>query len=194
MSTGDIRVFGLVAGTHVLEDIGMDVPHGREVTIPAEKAARSKDLYRAINQKKLFVLPSQPPPAQAPLGHISDSLLQERNHFLEERNKQLEEENRGLREALRAAIAQQDRLDRILKAVEAVKLPETIYVNGGAGAAQAAPREEIADGAAPHFIPAEIAPRDAETRIDSQRESVESSGVSAAAERLRKMRRESGGG
>lgn len=193
MSQGDVRVFGLVAGTHVLEDIGMDVPHGREVVIPADKASRSKDLWRAIGQKCIFRLPDQPVPQHAaPVTFIRDDVLQERNSFLEQRNKQLEEENRQLRESLRQAMAQQDRLDTILQAIQTMPTPSTVYVNGGS--APAAPKDEIADGTAPQFIPAEIAPKDAETRIDTKREATDSSGVSAAADRLRKMRKQAGDG
>ncbi len=192
--SGDVRVFGLVAGTHVLEDIRMDVPHGREVVIPADLAARSKDLWRAISQKRIFQLPSQPPPPHAaPVTFIRDDVLQERNRFLEQRNKELEDENGRLREALRQSMAQGDRLDTILKAIQSMPAPQAVYVNGAGPAS--APREEIADGTAPQFIPAEIAPKDAETRIDAKREeAADSSGISAAAERLRKMRKQSSDG
>lgn len=95
----------MVVGTQPLADIGMDVPYGREVIIPAEKAARSRDLYKAISQKQIFQLPAQPGPQHvAPLGHVKDDLLQERNQFLEQRCKHLDEENKQLREALRTAM------------------------------------------------------------------------------------------
>ena len=165
----------------------MDVPHGREVIIPADKAARSKDLWRAISQKCIFKMPNIPPPARGPLGHVGDSLLQERLVFLEQRCKQLEDENTTLRESLRSALAQGDRLDTILSAIQSMPAPQVVHVNGH-GSAPAAPREEIADGTAPQFIPSEIAPKDAETRIDTKRETGDSSNVNVAAERLRKMR------
>ncbi len=190
MTTGDVRVFGLVAGTHVIEDIRMDVPHGREVIIPADKAVRSKDLYRAIGQKCIFLLPSQPGPQHtAPVSHVRDDVLQERNQFLEQRCRQLEEENKQLRESFRAAMAQQDRLDTILRAVQAVKLPETIFVNGhGAPASQ-----EIADGTAPQFIPTEIAPKgEVESRIDVNRKTGDAASISDAVDKLRKLRKGNG--
>jgi hypothetical protein len=192
MSNGDIRVFGLVAGTHVLEDIGMDVPHGVEVIIPAEKASRSKDLYKAIGQKCIFQLPSAPAPTHAAPGtHIREDILQERNQFLEQRNKQLEEEIKQLRADLGSARAQQESLDTILKAIRDVKVPAAVYVNGGPAVAQK-PQQELADGSAPQFIPNEIAPKDAETRIDMVRQETADSEVSGAAGKLRKMRRGDG--
>jgi hypothetical protein len=187
VNPGDVRVFGLVAGTHVLEDIGMDVPHGREVIIPADKAARSRDLYKAIGQKCVFRLPDQPMPTHvAPVSHIRDDVLHERNQFLEKRNKQLEEENIQLRDSLRTAMAQQDRLDTILQAIKAVKLPDTIHVNGHHAAPAA--RTEIADGTAPQFIASEIAPKNADTRIGVQGEAGDFV-VTDAAEKLRKLRK-----
>lgn len=189
MTTGDVRVFGLVAGTHVLEDIGMDVPHGREVIIPAEKAARSRDLYRAIGQKCIFLLPPQPVPQHAaPHTFIRDDVLQERNQFLESHNKALEEENRSLREQLRAALAQQDRLDAILRAIQNMPAPQVVQVAGSAGLLPP-PKEEIADGTAPQFIPDQIAPKDAETRIAVKTQTADSSSVASAADKLRELRK-----
>jgi hypothetical protein len=184
---GDVRVFGLVAGTHVLEDIGMDVPHGREVTIPAEKAARSKDLYRAVNQKRIFLLPA-PPVSQhvAPVTHIRDDVLQERNQFLEARNKQLEEENAQLREALRKAMSQEERLDFIYKALQQ-GLP-VLTTSAASAEVRTFPAMEIADGTVPQFIPAEIAPKDVQAHIAATRAEGDASGLSEAAARLKKMR------
>ncbi len=189
MTTGDVRVFGLVVGTHVLEDIGMDVPHGREVVIPADKAARSKDLYRALSQKRIFLLPAQPVQHTPPPTIIRDDVLQERNQFLEQRNKQLEEENGQLREQLRMSMAHGERLDVILKAIQNMPAPQVVHKNGAGHAA--APVSEVADGTAPQFIPDQIAPKDAETRIAAKTEMAES-GVSSAADKLRELRRNRG--
>jgi hypothetical protein len=196
MNPGDYIVFGLVPPSHLIVDIAMDVPYGREIVIPADKANGSKDLHRAINQKKIFRLPDQPVPRHLPpLGHIRDDILQERNSFLEVRCKQLEAENRELQETsrqlqetLRLTAEQQNQtgLDTILKAIQAIKAG-AVYVNG----TSSAPKDDVADGTAPQFIPNEITPKDAETRIGVQR-STGDSGVSTAADRLRKMRQ--GGG
>ena len=117
MGSEDVRVLGLVAGIHVVEDIGVSVPLGVTVSIPSDRAGMSKDLWRAVGQKKLFQWPQGTAPQHvAPTTHVRDDVLQARNLFLEERVRQLEEENRQLRHSLEAALAQQERLDRILLA------------------------------------------------------------------------------
>ena len=192
MSIGDVRVFGLVVGTHVLEDIAMDVPHGQEVVIPADKAARSKDLYRALSQKRIFQMPDRPVQHTAPVTHIRDDVLQERNQALEQRNRQLETESAQLREALRVAMAQTDRLDAILRAIEGIPAAATVYVNGN-GTAPVPSVSEVADGTAPQFIPDQIAPKDAQTRIEAKPQTGDSSGISSAADKLRELRNKSRG-
>ncbi len=197
MGVGDMRVFGMVVGNYVIHDIGVTVPHGREVTIPADKASKSKDLHKGLSQKSIFLLPSQPAPQHvAPVTHIRDDILQERNGFLEARCKQLEEENKRLldenqrvQESLRLSASQgeQERMDTILKAIQGIKTGPVTYVNGAAPVSRA----DVADGTAPQFIPAEIAPKDAESRISTQRQTGDM-GVSDAADKLRKMRRGAG--
>ena len=181
-----MRVFGLVVGTHVIADIGMAIPHGREVLIPGDKVVRSRDLQRALTQKCVFQLPPNPPQHVAPPTHVRDDVLQERVRSLEVQNKHLQEENDQLRESLRGALAHQGRLDTILEAIQQAKLGP---LPGSPGAQTIpAPRDELADGTAPQFIPDTIAPKDAEIRIDVVKHSADSS-VSDAAEKLRKMRR-----
>lgn len=186
----DVRVLGMVAGIHVIEDIGVSVPHGVTVPISADQAGMSKDLWRAVGQKKLFQWPQGTAPQHvAPNGHVRDDVLQERNRFLEERVRQLEEENRQLRATLDAALAQQDRLDRILGALEGGgrgPAPAHRHTNGQAATA------EVADGAVPQFIPSEIAPKDASARIDLiKQEGTDTDALDAKAA-LRKLRRADG--
>jgi hypothetical protein len=169
---GDIRVIGLVPPTHVLEDIRMDVPHGVTVIIPGDKAIQSKDLWRAINQKLVFQLPSAAaPPPTGPHTSTED----------EAHIRQLEAENLALRETLKTVQNQQQKLDAILAALQ-----------GGGGVIIRAPGKavapDVADGTAPQFIPSEIKPREAETHIEEQREE-STAAVSSAAERLRQIRR-----
>lgn len=187
--SGDVRVLGLVAGTHVLEDIGMDVPYGVTVSISAEKAARSKDLHRAISQRCIFALPSHPSgPAlfhQNPPQQVGDGVLLERIRALEEEKRQLQ------MAIIQSNDAQQQKLDAILLAIQAqATVQQVIHVNSNGNVLP--PRHEVADGEAPTFIPSEIHPKDAESRIESQKDSAGASGVSDAAERLRKMRQGSG--
>ena len=133
----------------------------------------------------------------APVGHVPDDVLQERNRFLEHRCKQLEEENRRLQDenrslqtSIRDTLAQheKDHLSTILQAIQGLK------ASGGAipvSAQASLSREEIADGTAPSYIPSSITPLDAETHIEVRRETGDSD-VSMAAERLRKLRRGAG--
>ena len=60
MAAGDITVFGLVSGIHLIEDIRVGVAHGCTVTIPVEKAQKSKDLWRALGQKCICLIQSGP--------------------------------------------------------------------------------------------------------------------------------------
>jgi hypothetical protein len=190
IATGDIRVFGTVHPTHLVEDLGIDVPHGVTMTIPAEQALRSKDLWRGISQKCLFQLPSTVPAqfSAQPLSALPDperqSLLA-RIRDLEEQVRALETENRALKEVAKGSEAREVKLDTILAALQ-----------GGValrGAAQIEPRvvrvkEEVADGSAPTFLPSQIKPIDVDQHIEIQKESTSSSSVTNTAERLRKIR------
>jgi hypothetical protein len=178
----------------------MDVPFGQVVTIPGLQAARSKDLWRAIGQKLIVRVPGHfgtalPQRYPTPPTAVQDDVLQARVQFLDQRVKQLEAENEalrkdrdGLQSALQTALSQQDRLDSILSAIEKVKSVPVI-VQGGVPGAVVRPTDEIADGAAPQFIPSEIAPKDASARIDVVAQEADDSGLSDAAGRLRKLRK-----
>jgi hypothetical protein len=188
MSGGDIRVIGLVMGTHVLEDLGMDIPHGVTVTIPGEKAVRSKDLWRAISQKCLFQLPSvSPPPPSAP--RAGDEELAAKMRTLEERNVFLEAEVLRLHGLLDAAGQQKNTLDEILKAVQAGGLVQRVIVTEQGHRPVSS---EVADGSAPTFIPSDITPKDAESRIEVRKEESTSGDISSAREALRKLRQGNG--
>lgn len=56
--SGNVVVFGISPDTVMLEDIQMDVPHSTSVTIPEDLALKSKDLWRALSQRKIFRLTS----------------------------------------------------------------------------------------------------------------------------------------
>jgi len=51
MALGDMTVLGMVEDAHTIEDIGVRVPKGVEVTIPQRMVLLSKDLSRAIAQR-----------------------------------------------------------------------------------------------------------------------------------------------
>jgi len=189
----DIRVIGLVMGTHVIEDIGMDVPHGVTVIIPADKAARSKDLWRSISQRCLFKLPSAAPPSQqAPVAVKQDAeAIKQRLDTLESRNASLEHESRALRQQLAQA---QDRQQQVLEAIlgQLQKQPQVVQVTSvGGSSGSSVARGEVADGSAPTFIPNQIKPEDAQTRIDTK-ESTSDSNVSSVADRLKRLKQQQG--
>jgi hypothetical protein len=189
----DIIVFGIAPGTHTVEDIHVDVPSGQEVTIPGETAYKSKDLWRAINQKQLFLIRAVPnaPPVQVPVSAAVEQELREQVVRLEAENQQLRvelhqqqaESQKSMLETQKMMTAQQERLDALLKMLSS----GAIYTQGVAPKAVGAD-DTVIDGSAPAFIPESITPKTTETRIDTKTEQSESTGVSGAAGRLREMR------
>jgi len=187
---GDIRVIGLVAGTQIIEDIGMDVPHGVTVIIPGDLAIRSKDLWRALSQKCLFQLPSAGPPLPQPTPVVVnfDSLRAEARILdLEKQVHQLEGDKRVLRELLNDVQARESqKLDSILSALQGG------FQGGGISQIpvnfpQPRIKEEVADGSAPTFIPSSIRSKDMDARIDVPTDS-QTSDISDTLEKLRRAR------
>lgn len=186
---GDVRVVGLVSGTHLIEDIGRDVPYGVMVTIPADLALSSKDLWRGVESKCLHRIPAV----------LSNAVDQEKVRLrqyiteLESHLARLTQEN----EALKAQLSEKStlvapsydaKLDSILAAIQNVAL----VAPGSVGTNVTTKRPtEMVDGSAPTFLPSEIKPKDVDARIDVQGEKAESSGLSEAAEKLRKLRKKS---
>ena len=192
LPVGDVRVMGLVAGTHVIEDIGRDVPHGETITIPAAQAFRSKDLWRAISQKCLMQMPliAATQPAQASLSDQERQRLTAQVQSLEAQIRTLSAENLALKDELRrASEGQSQKLDSILAALQS-GVP--VMALPGAARVVNAPKQEVADGSAPTFLPSEIKPRDVSVRIDIQGES-NASDVSEVAEKLRRLRKSEAG-
>jgi len=198
MPFGDVRVIGEVAGTHVLEDIGRDVPQGVVVTIPGDLAIRSRDLYRAIAQKYIRCLnatefprhsaqqspsikkpPSPPPPPLYP----QTKELEEKVRILAVQAQQLKAENVALKTALQqASQAQDQKLDSILVAIQNISLldrsidrPEKVL-------------KEVAE-LAPVFIPSKIRPDGVSIRVDIQGENSQSD-ISETLNQLRKLKKE----
>lgn len=196
--SGDITIVGLVMGTHVIEDIQCSVPQGVQVTIPAEVAHLSKDLWRALSQGQVFrlssgpasvfrnpaappsepIVPQPPPPLpQAPVSppvQLQDIIRQQQNII-----RQQQDENREMRQAL---ANQTLVLTQILGAIQqgtpttsaSVPRPTTV---------RPAPEQD-----APTFIPSEIRPKDVRTRIEAKSDEKQADAVSDAASRLRILR------
>lgn len=185
----DVKVIGLVAGTHLLEDIQMDVPFQTTVVIPAEKACRSKDLWRAISAKQIFQLHSG-----SNLGAPSSPVSE-----WKDKCEQLEKENGELRQKLSAQDAmlakqleelnnlrqeQQGKLDMILQ-----MLAKGVPV--GTAPASGFSHIVVSEGV-PTFIPSTITPENVETRIEANQTEAENPGLSGAAKTLRQLRQRKG--
>lgn len=187
----DITVLGLVGGSHFIEDIQTEVPLGHQVTIPADKALRSKDLWRGISSRQLFqirVLPNQPPTPPS----VDPAIEQD----LRTKVQRLEVENQALRDQLtnqqmmmvtqqaesqKAMIAQQSRLDDIVRMLSTGI--QVTHVATGTTTANPGVVDEI-----PAYIPSVITPEVAETRIETKMEEAQNSGLSGAAGKLRELR------
>lgn len=185
---GDVRVVGLVAGNHLIEDISRDVPYGVVIVIPGELALQSKDLWRSISQKFLYRLPTIPTTQATPMPDQEKLRLERYAKELEGHVTRLEAENRDLREQMkRSDSGTSNKLDSILAALQA-GIPVAGVMATALRGNDPAQKVDFVDGSAPTFLPSEIRPKDMEARIDIQPESA-SSGVSEAAERLRKLRK-----
>jgi hypothetical protein len=180
----DVRVVGLNMHTVFIEDIQVDVPQGSTVMISADKAARSKDLWRLISQKQLFRLnPGPMADYPSPPAPVVPSMAEER---LREENRVLAEQNLMLRQTL---AAQGGKLDTILDHLLSGKLVSVGPQSYQAGAAQAPVNHGVVDNGVPTYIPSEIKPQNVESHIEVQAETSEGSGVNSAGAALRKLRR-----
>lgn len=199
-ANGDVRVVGLVAGNHLIEDISRDVPYGVVVVIPADLALISKDLWRSLNQKFLYQLPTIPTTQQAdPMQDQEKHRLERYARELESHVSRLESENRMLKEQLKSVESQASKIEALqgLKSDPTLgskldsillMLQAGVPAQGGIRGNNPSQRGSEIDGSAPTFLPSEIRQKDLEARIDIQPES-NSSNVSEAAERLRKLRK-----
>lgn len=182
--SGDIRVMGLVGGTHIIEDLGIDVPHGATVMIPAAKAHVSKDLWRAISQRCVFQLSSAPQVGSGPTPRSPDHAEIE---GLRSQVRQLTEENARLVAALAAKEGEsQAKLDAILGLLRA-----GVSVNGiqeHVRPRSSPPVSDVVSGDVPVFIPSQIKPEGAEVQISTVAEESSGAGVGGAKTALRKLR------
>lgn len=174
---------GLKFGSCLIADIGVDVPHGQLVNIPADRAMQSKDLYRALSQRYITRFTGGANP-----------LLPEVT-ALRARVQALEEENRSLREQIAARPIKvapvtphaeplaQDKLDTILALLQ--QRPVQTPLSYGAS-----PLAVVTDLAPPPFIPSKIRPEEMPSEhIQTESYSSEAGSVTGAAARLRELRR-----
>ena len=197
----DIRVIAVKTGMVLIEDIGIDVPYGNVVSIPAEKALRSKDLYRLLSQRMLFQLhagavhgPNPLPLADFPKLEPSPPVANAESR----REGALEQQVSMLRAALEqretvfvaALMSQQAQFAELLQAVRSQ--PQTVVVQAAPGAGPGTATRQPSPNAmpsmdAPMFIPSEIKPKDVDARVTIESTSQES-GVGDATAALRKLR------
>ena len=209
MSHGMI-VVGLVAGTHLIEDIKVSVPHKVAVGVTPNQMLHSKDLWRALNQGFIFKLDGgalHSTSAVTPTAHLGEVVvLQKENKELRRQLGEAQMKNEGLQRAL---IGLNTNIDGILAAIGSIKGNEgstsvafppgmmqvlTQLVAQGAiqnaAVLTSAPAvSEAVGGKTPIFIQNEIKPKDAESNISIQKTSTSGSDVSAATSKLKELRR-----
>lgn len=179
-----VSVVGLVPETVPLSDIGYDVPHGVVVHIPAEKANNSKELWRALSQRRIFRLQGGPfMPTSRPGPNQEVEALRVRVAELEAENGRL-----------RTALAQRElplpadggKLDEIL-----ALLKQGGGVAVGAAPVRSAPRASaVVEVETPAFIPSVTRVEPQESRVEVQETATEGGGVADAKSALRKLRRD----
>lgn len=184
----DVTVVGLAMGTFLIEDLAMDIPFGIAVTIPAEKALRSKDLWRGISQRSLMQI-------KQVVGAPSNATVATTAGVPVRGRDDLERENQALREHIarqeKAQVETDAKLDKILAALSTglpAVVPQAPTTRSNAVARQPqAPA--IVEPEAPMFIPSTIKPADVKTQVEVEKSSSETSAISEATDRLKALRR-----
>lgn len=205
--TGEVVVAGLVTGTHLIQDIGVTVPHRVAVRIPAEVALQSKDLWRGIQQGFLFKLSAgaglsysstsapAPTPTPPPVPAPAQSRFEIENQTLRAENLRLANElsvERQRNLSLQTLLTNlTSGLAGVQTALGKLEASPRVVVAGTAEARATGP--EVVGGAVPTFIPAHVLPENVEAQIHTEKETTDRSNLSSAASRLRDMRRQSGG-
>jgi hypothetical protein len=193
---GDYVVAGMVTGTHVIEDIKVPVPHQVAVRIPADLAHRSKDLWRGLQQNRLFLLKggfsvsgapehlSVEPPDVAVLG---PDLVEENRRLVQELDS-AKKENEALRKTLQA---QEGKLEAILVAVGRLGEGQAVVASTGVKASSEATSGAVG-GEVPMYIPSDgLKPKGAETNIQVVENTSKGTSVTDAAQKLKELRRKS---
>lgn len=91
-----VRVLGQTSPAFHINDIGYVVGYGEEVSIPVEVASKSKDLWDAINLRRLLRIASFS--SQNGVTQVQPDLLREQNKAIQDQNKILQEQNKALLE------------------------------------------------------------------------------------------------
>ena len=191
--SGDYVVTGLVTGTHIIEDIGVPVPHQIAVRIPADLAHRSRDLWIGIQQKRLFLLKggsglsvvvpngmataaAKVPNQAKPSPDASKEIQQLRGDLSDARR-----ESADLRASLKA---QEGKLEAILTAVGQLSQVSAASVQAAVKAVGGA-----VGGEAPMFIPDGLKSESVGTNIKVTESTVTGVSVASAASKLRDLKK-----
>lgn len=202
----DIVVANVRTGICMIEDIGVDVPHGVIVTIPADKALHSKDLWRYISQGILFrfhpgaihkgVAP-EAPSAPAPLPDLPtqtpykspEVLVQALYDHGELLRQALDSRDVAVHAVLLAQHHTLTEMRQSLLDVQALLKDRPGQVIIRASGEQVAASTAVS-GEVPMFIPSTIKPTDIDdAHVNIETDSQEGSGVAGAASALRKIRK-----
>ena len=201
---GDVTVVGLDPSTAVLRDIRMDVPHRVVVTIPADLATVSKDLWLAISQRRLFQLHAGATSTNPVRPFVSPTVVQE---SWQERCRHLELENARLKAALSQSAVEPkvvqvvyetpaapaistDKLDEILSLLKSGALTVAALSDSRGSTIGSVRTTGVVEVDVPAFIPTKIKPKDIEGRlVEVSSETSDSSSLGSAADALRRFRK-----
>lgn len=202
MARGGITVVGIVTGGHVIQDINTPVPHRVAVTIPADQVLKSKDLYRSLQQGKIFQLDGgmiAPDPGETmPPNDVQAKENERLRRQLADAKAQLAEaqaENKALRTVLErlegqiSAIASAAAAPNNTVAMQTEIITAVLEKIGRGNTLVGAPATEAVGGEVPTYMPDHITP-EAEANITIEDEATETRSVSDAASRLRKLRQQ----
>jgi len=192
MEIGGISVVGLAAGEHYLPDIQIVVPHRVQVYIPAEKALRSKDLYRALAQGTIFKLDGGTGYVQQQASAsdlISSAALRQENERLNLELAMAQQQITLLKEQLKVSTALQGQMATIMAALGRIEatpkgVPQMMLQPQGSPVIA---DTGVVGGEVPMFLPDMTMPNTADVQLNIQ-QTVSEDSVTGAASTLRALR------
>lgn len=186
-------VAGMVTGSYMIEDLRISVPHQVAVYVPAEQAYKSKDFWRGISQRRLFLLTggsglAVEPDAKTPLADetLTEAALD--NKKLRRDLERSRQQNVGLQGAIQSMQGQLGAILQVLGKFENGEIPLAVAPQIAAVQAAQAEANKAVGGEVPSFIPDDLKPDNARSNISVDAEVVEGSSVMDAAKLLRKAR------
>lgn len=188
MNDGGITVTKTSTGVSFLADIKVYVPHREAVYIPANQALSSVDLHRALNTKEIFqLLSTLPQQGAVPQEDLTNAALEMENRVLRDQLARSQQQGAALQTSMSSLERQMGELMGAVRGL--AEAPRTVVQVAATGAVVPAQTTEAVGGDVPMFLPDNIVPTDAAVHIQVQQSSSSSDKVSAAASKLREMRR-----